>query len=313
MKKAMLINCLLVLSALNLFSQQNDFPKLTGPYLGQTPPGMTPEIFAPGIVSTNLEHSAAMFTLDGKEVWFGRLFPNRIYYMEEINEIWSEPKIAPFCDNFNYLYPGLTQDGLRIFFSSDLPIEQYDKHKTRGERHIWMVERTSVGWTVPKRLGDNINFSNRNSFGSIVNEGNLYFSARVKGMSTEIFCINLVDCSHAVPKNLTVINSPEPEHCPFVSPDEKYLIFSSFRGGHGRSDLFISFRNSDGTWNKPRNMGPTINSAYKDEYPYVTSDGKYLFFNSNRPSNLNQKPIEDGPGNIYWIDARIIEELKQEE
>jgi len=55
-----------------------------------------------------------------------------------------------------------------------------------------------------------------------------------------------------------------------------------------------------------KNIGQKINSAYKDEYPYVTPDSKYLFFNSNRPSVLNQKPIADGPGNIYWVDARII-------
>jgi len=44
--------CLFVLVTATWFTQQSDFPKLTGPYLGQKPPGMTPEVFAPGIVST---------------------------------------------------------------------------------------------------------------------------------------------------------------------------------------------------------------------------------------------------------------------
>jgi hypothetical protein len=48
MKKAVLNICLLALVAANPFSQQRDFPKLTGPYLGQKPPGMMPEVFAPG-------------------------------------------------------------------------------------------------------------------------------------------------------------------------------------------------------------------------------------------------------------------------
>jgi hypothetical protein len=97
-----------------------------------------------------------------------------------------------------------------------------------------------------------------------------------------------------------------------VALDESFIIFSSFRGGLGRSDLFISFRKSDGDWAKPVNMGPKINSAYKDEYPYLTPDGKYLFFNSNRPSSQNRKAIPDGPGNIYWVDAKIIYDLKKE-
>jgi Tol biopolymer transport system component len=115
------------------------------------------------------------------------------------------------------------------------------------------------------------------------------------------------------PENLTEINSPAPDHSPFVAPDGSYLIFSSFRGGQGRSDLFISFRTTDGIWSKPMNMGREINSLYKEEYPYVTPDSKYLFFNSNRPSSLNQNPIENGPGNIYWVSTEIIEKLRPKE
>jgi hypothetical protein len=51
MKKPILISYMLLLSAI-VNAQQTDFPKLTGPYLGQKPPGMTPIIFAPGSVST---------------------------------------------------------------------------------------------------------------------------------------------------------------------------------------------------------------------------------------------------------------------
>ena len=51
MKKIIITICFFVLVVTNAFSQQNDFLKLTGPYLGQNPPGMTPEIFAPGIIS----------------------------------------------------------------------------------------------------------------------------------------------------------------------------------------------------------------------------------------------------------------------
>jgi hypothetical protein len=50
---ALAFSCLLVATA-NVFFKPNDFPKLTGPYLGQKPPGMKPEIFAPGIVSTGM-------------------------------------------------------------------------------------------------------------------------------------------------------------------------------------------------------------------------------------------------------------------
>lgn len=100
----------------------------------------------------------------------------------------------------------------------------------------------------------------------------------------------------------------------YVAPDESYMIFSSFRsGGYGMSDLYISFRGDDGIWSEPRNMGPNINSDAKDRFPYVSSDGEYFFFNSSRVSVLNTKPIPGGPGNVYWVDAKIIEELRLKE
>lgn len=46
MKKRILIVSVLLVEAMVLMAQQTEFSKLTGPYLGQKPPGMTPEVFA---------------------------------------------------------------------------------------------------------------------------------------------------------------------------------------------------------------------------------------------------------------------------
>lgn len=293
-------------------SQQSDFPEMTGSYLGQDPPGTEPVIFAPGIISSGKEHSAAMLTPDGDEIWFGRMFPAKIFFVKRVNNKWTEPQVAPFCDDFNYLYPVLSPGGNSVYFTSDRPTEKNCTPLSGGEGDIWLVERITGGWSKPKHLDQNVNFSIRNSCGSISESGTLYFTASTKNQSTDLFFAEQMDGMYAPAVGLKQVDSSSPDHCPFVAPDESYLIFSSFRGGLGRSDLFICFRNSDGSWTIPMNMGPVINSAWKDEYPYVTPDGRYLFFNSNRPSSINQKPIEDGPGNIYWVDAKIIQELKKQ-
>ncbi len=51
MKKRIYIIFILLVKVASIIAQQKDFPKLTGPYLGQKPPGITPELFAPGISS----------------------------------------------------------------------------------------------------------------------------------------------------------------------------------------------------------------------------------------------------------------------
>lgn len=80
-------------------------------------------------------------------------------------------------------------------------------------------------------------------------------------------------------------------------------------------------------WLEPLNMGNKINSAFHDVAPYVSPDGQYLFFCSSRPNprptggeRLSIKEIQDildGPGNgrddIYWVSAKIIEELRPKE
>jgi len=241
------------------------------------------------------------------------MFPAKIYYMQRIDSTWYGPQAAPFCEIYNYLYPVLSPDGRRILFTSDHPTGQSNERLSRGEGEIWMVERTADGWAEPRHLDSNINIGRRNSCGSMAANGNLYFTARRNDNPADIYCSEFIDGIYTAPKSIVEIESPAPDHCPFTAPDESYIIFSSFRGGLGRSDLFISFRKNDGGWSEPVNLGPGINSPYKDEYPYVTPDGLYLFFNSNRPSSLNQRPIEDGPGNIFWVSAEFIAALRNDD
>jgi hypothetical protein len=72
MKKATLVICLLVFAIWNLFSQLSDFPRLTSPYVDQKPTGITPEIFFPGIVSTDACGLHGTFSPDGEEFFFAR-------------------------------------------------------------------------------------------------------------------------------------------------------------------------------------------------------------------------------------------------
>lgn len=282
----------------------------SGPYLGQEPPGNTPVLFAPGFISTGKEHSAAMFSPDGQEVWFGRILPAAVYYSRATRDGWTEPQVAPFCDTYNYLYPVLSPDGQQLFFTSDRPVHDDGNRIPRGDGRIWVVERQPGGWSGPRLLPAEINFGDRQSCGSLTANGSVYFSAKEDDYAPDIYYSQPVDGGYSPARKPAGVNSETPEHSPFVGPEEGYLIFSSFRGGYGRSDLYVCFRNADGRWSEPKNMGQTVNSAYKDEFPYVTADGKYLFFNSNRPSSLNSAPIPDGPGNIYWVSTAIIEEIR---
>ena len=99
MKKLTLIGYLFF-SIIITNAQQGGFPELTGPYLGQKPPGLTPEIFAPGIVSTDyFNHSTVCISSDGSEIYWSMApkdTPDKIYYTKRINNVWTRPEIISF-------------------------------------------------------------------------------------------------------------------------------------------------------------------------------------------------------------------------
>jgi hypothetical protein len=99
-----------------------------GPYFGQTPPGANPEIFAPGVVSTEAHEFACSFTPDGKEFYVGRRAtpqsPTLIMVSRLVDGKWSQPEPAPFNDPSARMSfePLVTPDGQRLYFSSDRPL-----------------------------------------------------------------------------------------------------------------------------------------------------------------------------------------------
>jgi len=133
-------------------------------------------------------------------------------------------------------------------------------------------------------------------------------------------------CEYGKPEPLgSHINSEHVDWCPYVDPDEEFLIFSSNRpGGSGQLDLYISFRRDDDGWGEPVNLGPEINSDDNERFPYMSPDGKYLFFLSKRTpfvvppevpltvADLEEmsESIRNGLSNIYWVDASFLEGLR---
>ncbi|MBA4054168.1 MAG: hypothetical protein C0490_05600, partial [Marivirga sp.] len=64
----------------------------------------------------------------------------------------------------------------------------------------------------------------------------------------------------------------------------------------------------DSRWGIPLNMGPKINSAGSERFARLSPDGKYLFFGSTRNSSATNWGFD-----IYWIDAGVIDELRNDE
>ena len=72
-----------------------------------------------------------------------------------------------------------------------------------------------------------------------------------------------------------------------LSPDEQTLYFTSNRKeGYGGLDIYISKRDETGDWGPAKNLGPSINTPYNEETPFITADGNRLYFSSQGHYNI---------------------------
>ncbi|MCX6137823.1 MAG: hypothetical protein NTV54_10050 [Ignavibacteriales bacterium] len=312
---------------------QNNFPVLTGPYLGQPPPGDSAVIFAPGIVSTGLFTRDIAITPDGKEIYFGAVVGQYIYstimVTKLVNGRWTEPEVASFAaiPSYKTVEPCISPDGKKFFFSSNRPAP--GKEMTESDYDIWVMERTADGWGDPKNLGAPVNTPEGEYFPSVTDDGTLYFTKTVGRTANDIYRSRLRDGRYQAPEKLPPeVNCGQAQFNAFIAPDESYIIVPVIgrKDSKGRTDYYIAFRNSDDTWSEPVNMGDAVNTKTDNEYsPYVSRDGKYFFFMSPRLNLAGQNPVgkltrknmfemHNQPGNgnpaIYWIDAALINRLK---
>jgi Tol biopolymer transport system component len=175
-------------------------------------------------------------------------------------------------------------------------------------------------------VGDNVNSDGNEFYPSLTETGILYFTATYEG-SEDIFKSEMIDGKYAKPERLAeTINSGHGEFNALIAPDESFLIFSSYgrEDDLGGSDMYISFKRSDGSWTQAKNLGAPLNSKRIDYCPALSPDGRYFFFTSGRISEEladwalatynDITTIESSPRNgnddIYWVKSSVLRQFK---
>ena len=286
---------IIILALIVQYSFGQQFTDLYGNYLGQTPPGDTPVVFAPGIISTqSLEHSAAIFTPDGNEVyWYAFMMneisaPHHIRFMKRINNRWTKPEaFLPFGDSIHYLDPFISLDGKKLYFSAKV----YKKHE------IWFVEKKGDGWGTPKSADPVINNADYQGQPALNNAGTLYYLSSL-GIARSKFKNGQFQKPEALP---SFINIGQGDLDPCIAPDDSYLIFASRRKS-GTQNLYISFHDTiSDTWSEPINFREPINGICT-RFAAISPDGKYLFF-----TRYNGENSQD----VFWVSTKIIDRLRE--
>ena len=267
-------------------------PTVEDRYFGEKPPGLIPKLFDPKIVSPEERFDHGSFTPDMKEFYFtrkhGKYKKRAFFFIRHENNTWGQESET------DIRWPQFSADGNVMYIGKEYR------------------ERTETGWSEPKSPGE---FINEMAHGmSVSSKGTYYITIYKKGDRTgngSIHYSHIIDGKYENPVKMSAgINSGKYIGGSTIAPDESYLIWYMDReDGYGQSDMYVSFKQKDGSWLPAINMGSIINTEMQESAPQLTHDGKYLFFTRGE-----WKVKEDGSRNFvgkrYWVDAQVIEALR---
>jgi len=259
-------------------------------YFGLKPPTDAPEIFALGIVSCagdRLRECSISFWPDGLRCFFARFgdgIPDHtVFESHWTAEGWASPAPSLLFPDVA-CEPSLSPDGERIFYAPPNP------HAGHGSHVLHMLEREVSGWSAPRPLFPGL-------YASADLEGTLYYTTFRQ--NKDHIAYRLPDGGGYGEEWLVQANVYDPRHedaHPCIAPDGSYLLFdSSTRPRSGACRLYVTFRMEDATWTEPVNMGPVLGDL-PAALARLSPDGRALFFSAN--------------GEIYWIDASVVETLR---
>lgn len=306
---------------------------------------MQPRLFAPGIISTDLDESGGTFSRDGNDFYFTLVAPYTtnphlgvICVSHFQAGAWQEPRVLPFSGRSLDFGPRLSADGTRLYFASVRPVPSSKQPHFR----IWVAQKNGDSWGEPVPVPAPINQDDSDNIDpALTSKGDLYFASNRQDPAGH-FHIYFARRSEAndgkfqEPEKLGAeINSDFSESAPAISPDGKMLVFASTAAPedperrrpqdliaagkpYPRQDLYISFQ-QNGHWTPAQHLEHGVNSSAEEVYPDFSPDGKFLFWGSERSSfqipthRLNRKEVEqlwtgplNGRGNIYFISVEAL-------
>lgn len=268
-------------------------------YFGQEPPGLEPELFAPGIVSVDRRFEGAVsFSPDLKEIYFSADHDKTsvaVFYSKLKKGKWSPVKRADFTNGAKKeeMHPFVSPDGKRIYFTA--------MDSSFADEKIWYVNRQKDGWSDAQMLD------------APINEDLVFFPNQAKNGDLYYFNLSKFKSCYAPNKEgkfSETYELPIRGHHAFIAPSQDYLIYTDRNNRDDErkdNDMFVCFKESDGTWSEPINLGESLNTNLNEKGPRISPDEKYLFF------GRDEGDIKPGLANIYWVKTEAITRLRSEQ
>jgi predicted secreted protein/Tol biopolymer transport system component len=227
---------------------------------------------------------------------------------ETTEDDWDQPvNLGPIVNSSaGEYYPSISNDELELYFERYYPGSLWGGVISRFE--IWVTKRTtrSDPWAQPVKL--DLTVTNEELFGapSLSADGlELYFTASPLEPRTSLYVMKreTKDDPWGEPVSLgPTVNSWSNQTMYRISSDGLLLVFcdlfftSPRPGGFGDVDMWLTRRvTKEGDWEEPVNLGPLVNTSFRDWHGMVSTDGSTLYFSSTRPGGLGYYDLWQAP------------------
>jgi len=207
-------------------------------------------------------------------------------------ELVADPvkiKIENMGVNINSPYadygPVLSADESTLIFTSRRPGSTGGKLDENGKffEDIYISKKIDSVWSPAVSIGSPINTNGNEAAVGISVDGQIILIYKDDNGNGNLYSTSLNGDQWTSPKKLNKnINTKGWEPSAFISADGNILYFTSNRkGGYGGRDIYSSEKLPNGEWAKALNLGPTINTPYDEDAPFIHPDGVTLYFSSN--------------------------------
>lgn len=190
------------------------------------------------------------------------------------------------------LAPMLSPDGLTLYFS-----RAFHSRNIGGKyagTDIWISRKDANGnWTPAVNAGKPWNNKRSNAVIGISADGSTVYLSNAYNNRSGISFSKLVAGKWTKPEFIPVPGINRDDFVSvYVHPSfEVMLISMKGKGSYGEEDLYVSVKDSLGSWNQPRNLGPSINTSGFEISPFLSADKKRLYFSSNGHRGLGDADI----------------------
>lgn len=156
---------------------------------------------------------------------------------------------------------------------------------------VYISNRQGMDWTKPVSISPNINTETHDATVALSPSEQVLFFYRTNPslIGGDIYTSKFNGREWSKPQIMEEqVNTIEgAESSASITADSTVFYFSSNRpGGLGGRDIYRVVKLPNGNWSKALNLGPAINTPYDDDAPFITPDGKTLYFSSEGHTNM---------------------------